>query len=96
MDTSPSEWLQESFHALIHEVRDIAIKHNQLVESVSSLWSHVHLSSCDPLVKKQCIRELEHLNLIMYPLAKEVQKVELQCPTNPEIKIPSSGQTAWD
>jgi len=85
MDTSPSEWVQQSFIDLEDEVRTLAVKHNHLVESISLLWSEVQRTTTDPLTRKQCDRRIGELNLLLH-----------QTEPKPDNPTSVSKETAWD
>lgn len=47
-------------------VRKIALRHNDLVVSVSLLWAEIQRSTTDTLTKHICTRRLEEMSQLLY------------------------------
>lgn len=75
---------QSHFNDLEQEIRELARKHNNLVESVAHLWVEAQRNTSDPITKRLCERQLEGLKLLSHSIDEQVSK------------IPSSDHTAWD
>lgn len=73
MDYFPADETNESptdlegyFTELERIVRELALKHNDLVVSTSLLWSEVQRSTSDPLTKHLCNRRLDEMTQLLY------------------------------
>ncbi len=84
MDTQASEWVQEGFNDLADDIRNLEVKHNQLVESLNLLWGEIQRTASDPLTRQFCTRRIDELTNMLH----DDRTLEKQ--------IPSTKQRAWD
>lgn len=66
MDYPPLTQTERQIEDLEQIVRTIAIRHNDLVVSVSLLWAEIQRSTTDPLTRHICTRRLQEMSEILY------------------------------
>lgn len=66
MDYPPQSQLERQVEDLEQIVRAIALKHNDLVVSVSMIWAEIQRTSPDVLSHHMCAKRLDEMSQLLY------------------------------
>lgn len=89
MDYFPARDTDKDIEDLRQDITALALKHNDLVVSLSLLWSETQRTSSDPLTRGFCSRQLGNMEQLLHEIGvDDITAREMSLPANEAYSHP--------